>query len=101
MGKDDARYVLRVARSGVWLGVELLGEGIFPGTWAIRGRRAHRWRGAVDCSQLSQRGPREDSRVTDLVTHRGIRIEDIIDCLEMSPAALAALDRCPVAEPTQ
>lgn len=92
------RYLLRVEGSGVWLDCELLPPAM-PGMLTWRGRRAHRWTGAVDCSALAQVGPGRDSRITVETT---VSTPDarLIEAHPMSDAAVEAARRVPVAQPS-
>jgi hypothetical protein len=83
----DKMRVLRVVRSGVWLCAEVLGTGELPGTVTVRGRRAHRWQGAVDCSALALAGP-TGGRITAETTV-DLRAEDIIESHRMTTDAVA------------
>lgn len=91
------RYLIRAHQSGVWLDVEILGDGPLPGMVQIRGRRAHAWRGAIDCSDLAQQGPGAGSRITrEVVT--SLRPDDVVEVLPMSDQALARVRDLPPAE---
>ena len=87
--------VLRVARSGVWLCAEILGEGELPGTVSVRGRRAHSWSGALDCSSLATSGP--SGGKVSAETTVDLRVEDIFESHRMTADAVAAVRRLAVA----
>lgn len=96
-----ARYVVRVHRSGVWLGVTAIEDAgkIIPGAILLRGgRRAHAWTGAIDCSALSVDGPGPDSRITDTVDTY-VMSDAIIELIEMRPPAIDRLDSIAVEKP--
>jgi len=83
----DKLRVLRVVRSGVWLCAEVIGQGDLPGTVTVRGRRAHQWQGAVDCSALALAGP-SGGRITAETTV-DLRTDDIIESHRMTSTAVA------------
>lgn len=93
----DQRWLVRVEGSGVWLGAVFAGPGPFAGSIMLEhARRAHRWQGAIDCSDLALTGPAETSRVTEATTV-AVRLDRILETHPMTSDALALLKACPVA----